>query len=86
MPADASTREPSQFDVGYAIAPVRRVVSRENIEAYRSASGDHNRIHYDDEFAAATRFERRDCPRHADFGHDLRNDGGRVRFLLAAVR
>jgi acyl dehydratase len=56
MPADASTHEPSQFDVGYAIAPVRRVVSRENIDAYRWASGDHNRIHYDDEFAASTRF------------------------------
>ena len=25
-------------------------------DAYRNASGDHNRIHYDDEFAAATRF------------------------------
>lgn len=57
MPADASTHAPSQCDVGYAITPVRRVVSRENIDAYRWASGDHNRIHYDDEFAASTRFE-----------------------------
>ena len=57
MPADAATHAPSQFDVGYAITSVRRAVSRENIDAYRSASGDHNRIHYDDEFAASTRFE-----------------------------
>ena len=57
MPADASTHEPSQFDVGYAIPPVRRSIGRDHIDAYRSASGDHNRIHYDDEFAASTRFE-----------------------------
>lgn len=57
MPADAATHAPLQFDVGYAITPVRRAVSRENIDAYRSASGDHNRIHYDDEFATSTRFE-----------------------------
>ena len=57
MPADASTHTPSQFGVGYAISPVRRVVNRENIDAYRSASGDHNRIHHDDAFAASTRFE-----------------------------
>lgn len=57
MPADAATHAPSQFGVGYAITPVRRVVSRENIDAYRSASGDHNRIHHDDAFAASTRFE-----------------------------
>ena len=56
MPADASTHAPSQFGVGYAITPVRRAVNRENIDAYRSASGDHNRIHYDDEFAASSRF------------------------------
>ena len=57
MPADASTHAPSQFGVGYVITPVRRAVNRENIDAYRSASGDHNRIHHDDAFAASTRFE-----------------------------
>ena len=57
MPADVSTTAASQCDVGHVIPPVQRVVSRENIDAYRSASGDHNRIHYDDEFAASTRFE-----------------------------
>lgn len=56
MSADASTRAPSQFGVGYAITPVRRVVNRENIDTYRWASGDHNRIHHDDAFAASTRF------------------------------
>ena len=57
MSADASTHAPSQFGVGYGITPVRRVVNRENIDAYRWASGDHNRIHHDDAFAASTRFE-----------------------------
>ncbi|MDE2786107.1 MAG: MaoC family dehydratase [Chloroflexota bacterium] len=56
MPADASTHAPSQFDVGHVIPPVRRSIGRDNIDAYRSASGDHNRIHYDDEFAASSRF------------------------------
>ena len=56
MPADVSAPAPAQGDVGYAIPPVRRAVSRDNIDAYRSASGDHNRIHYDDAFAASTRF------------------------------
>ena len=36
--------------------PVRRVITRESINAYRAASGDNNPIHYDDAFAAATRF------------------------------
>lgn len=56
MPADSSVRAPSQWEVGYVIPPVRRTINRDNINAYRSASGDHNRIHHDDEFAAATRF------------------------------
>ena len=56
MPADVSTPASSQCDVGYALPPVRRAVSRDNIDAYRLASGDHNRIHHDDEFAASSRF------------------------------
>ena len=56
MPAEASTHTPAKFDAGYAIAPVRRTVRRDNIDAYREASGDHNRIHHDDEFAASSRF------------------------------
>ena len=42
--------------MGHVIPPVRRCVTRDHIDAYRSASGDHNRIHYDDEFAASSRF------------------------------
>ena len=43
-------------EVGDQLHPVRRTITREAINAYRSASGDNNRIHYDDEFAAETRF------------------------------
>ena len=43
-------------EVGDRLPPVRRTVSRDAINAYRSASGDNNRIHYDDGFAAETRF------------------------------
>lgn len=56
MPADASTHASSSWAVGHVIPPVRRSIRRENIDSYRSASGDHNRIHYDDEFAASSRF------------------------------
>ena len=43
-------------EVGDELPVVRRMVTRDSIDAYRKASGDNNRIHYDDEFAAATRF------------------------------
>ena len=56
MIADVSTPVPSQCDAGYVIPPVRRAISRDSIDAYRWASGDHNRIHYDGEFAASSRF------------------------------
>ena len=56
MPADVSTIASSKYDVGYAITPVQRTVRRDDIDAYRAASGDHNRIHHDDEFAASSRF------------------------------
>lgn len=55
-PADAAPPTSTSWASGDAIRSVRRRVSRDNIDAYRSASGDHNRIHYDDEFAASTRF------------------------------
>lgn len=42
--------------IGAALPPVRRVITRDAIDTYRNASGDHNRIHYDDDFAANTRF------------------------------
>ena len=47
---------PVHAAVGDELPAVRRAILREGINAYRNASGDHNRIHYDDEFAAATRF------------------------------
>ena len=56
MTADVSTSVSSQCEVGYTIPPVRRAISRDSIDAYRWASGDHNRIHHDDEFAASSRF------------------------------
>lgn len=42
--------------VGEALAAAAHTVTRDGINRYRAVSGDHNRIHYDDEFAAATRF------------------------------
>ena len=47
---------PVHAAVGHELPSVRRAISRNSINAYRDASGDHNRIHYDDKFAAATRF------------------------------
>lgn len=42
--------------VGDKLPVVRRTATRDRINAYRRASGDNNRIHHDDEFAASTRF------------------------------
>ena len=53
---DTGIIAPVQAAVGDELPAVRRAISRDGINAYRNASGDHNRIHYDDEFAAATRF------------------------------
>ncbi len=53
---NTGTIAPVHAAVGDVLPAVRRAISREGINAYRNASGDHNRIHYDDEFAAATRF------------------------------
>ena len=53
---DTGTIAPVHAAVGDELPAVRRAISRDGINAYRNASGDHNRIHYDDEFAAATRF------------------------------
>ena len=39
-----------------AVQPVTRIVTQERIGAYAIASGDHNPIHVDQEFAAATPF------------------------------
>lgn len=42
--------------VGDDLAAATHTVTRAGIDAYRAVSGDNNRIHYDDDFAAATRF------------------------------
>ena len=42
--------------VGATLPSVQRTITRAAIDAYRTASGDHNRIHHDDAFAAATPF------------------------------
>ena len=48
---DAPPRRP-----GVPLPTVRRTITRAAIDAYRAVSGDHNPLHYDDRFAAATRF------------------------------
>lgn len=53
---DAGTVRPVHAVVGDELPAVRRAISLDSINAYRRASGDNNRIHHDDEFAAATRF------------------------------
>ena len=53
---DAKTITLVHATAGDELPSVRRAMSRDGINAYRNASGDNNRIHYDDEFAAATRF------------------------------
>ena len=45
-------------EVGAALPAARRAITRASIDAYRSASGDNNPLHYDDEFAATTQFGR----------------------------
>ncbi len=53
---EAGTAATVHAEVGDELPVVHRMVTRDGIDAYRKASGDNNRIHYDDEFAAATRF------------------------------
>ena len=53
---DAATVMVNYAAPGDSLPNVRRTITRDGINAYRRASGDDNRIHHDDEFAAATRF------------------------------
>jgi 3-hydroxybutyryl-CoA dehydratase len=46
------------LEVG-ASAEVSRTITDEDIRAFAEVSGDHNPVHLDDEYAAATRFGRR---------------------------
>ncbi len=43
----------AQIQVGDAMTPLERRVTQEQINAYAEASGDHNPIHVDEEFARA---------------------------------
>ena len=45
--------------VGEALSGFRRKVTQDRVTAYAHASGDHNPIHLDEEFASTTRFGRR---------------------------
>ena len=56
MVADSTAVDRRDLVVGSPLPPVRRAITRDGIDAYRRASGDHNRIHYDDDFAETTRF------------------------------
>ena len=56
MTSNKSNTAQSEYSAGFEIPPVRRPIARDNIDAYRFASGDHNRIHYDDDFAETSRF------------------------------
>ncbi len=49
----------SPSSVGDPLMGFQRVVTQDRVAAYADASGDHNPIHLDEEFAATTRFERR---------------------------
>jgi 3-hydroxybutyryl-CoA dehydratase len=56
MAAQLATPMKYPYEVGDTLETVERAITREGINAYRAASGDHNPLHFDDEFAAATQF------------------------------
>ena len=45
--------------LGQSLRGFRRTVTQDRVTAYAHASGDHNPIHLDEDFAASTRFGRR---------------------------
>lgn len=53
MPETSAT----ELAVGSALPPVVKQITQEKIGRYADASGDHNRLHIDPEFAATTQFE-----------------------------
>ena len=56
MSSRTATPAACPSEAGARLPTVRRDVTRERIDAYRAASGDHNPLHHDDEFAANTQF------------------------------
>ena len=49
----------SPIKVGEELSGFRRMVTQDRVTAYAHASGDHNPIHLDEEFATSTRFGQR---------------------------
>lgn len=47
------------LNVGQELSGFRRTVTQDRVTAYAHASGDHNPIHLDEEFASTTRFGQR---------------------------
>lgn len=56
MEPNPATPSQMPLSVGDELATATHTVTRDGIDRYRAVSGDHNRIHYDDDFAATTRF------------------------------
>jgi acyl dehydratase len=50
------SRKTATLEVGAALPATERKLTQEGIAAYSDASGDHNPLHTDPEFAATTRF------------------------------
>ena len=48
----------SRYTVGQALPPLTLRVTQERVRRYAEASGDHNPLHLDAEFAATTEFRR----------------------------
>jgi acyl dehydratase len=49
--SEATLQGPATVSVGDEIAPLSRTITQQHINAYADASGDHNPIHIDAEFA-----------------------------------
>jgi acyl dehydratase len=49
--SEATLQGPATVAIGDEIAPLSRTITQEHINAYAEASGDHNPIHVDPEFA-----------------------------------
>ena len=68
---------------GEALPPVVRTVAQENISLYAHASGDHNPIHLDEEFAARSQFGRIVAHGMLVLAYVFRDDGTGLRAPLA---
>ena len=64
--------------VGEDLEGFNREVTQERVSAYANASGDHNPIHLDAEFAASTRFGATYRAWDVESGVRLGDDGGEL--------